>query len=43
MRPVVGQFAVKIGRLWSLQLEYAAVEVSEGAFDTLTVNGVVRF
>lgn len=35
--------AVKIGRLWSLQLEYETVEVSEGAFDTVTVSGTVRF
>jgi OmpA-OmpF porin, OOP family len=35
--------AVKIGRLWSLRLEYEAVEVSEGAFDTITVSGTVRF
>jgi len=35
--------AVKIGRLWSLRFEYEAVEVSEGAFDTITVSGTVRF
>lgn len=34
---------VKIGRLWSLRLEYEAVEVSEGAFDAITVSGTVRF
>jgi opacity protein-like surface antigen len=35
--------AVKIGRLWSLRFEYEAVEVSEGAFDTISVSGTVRF
>lgn len=35
--------AVKIGARWSLRLEYEAVEVDEGEFDTLTVSGTVRF
>jgi opacity protein-like surface antigen len=35
--------AVMIGERWSVRFEYEAVEVSEGAFDTVTVGGAVRF
>jgi len=35
--------AVKIGTRWSMQLEYEAVEASEGAFNAVTVSGAVRF
>jgi hypothetical protein len=35
--------AVKIGARWSMQLEYEAVEVSEGAFNAVAVSGTVRF
>ena len=35
--------AVRIGSLWSVRLEYEAVEVSEGAFNAVTLSGAVRF
>ena len=32
-----------IGSQWSLRLEYETVEVSDGAFNVVTLSGGVRF